>query len=170
MAHLISYQNNFIFPCSCTCPVPGGVQSCGLPGGVFNVIVIGIGFQIYQAHIFYYAEAPFQHISKRLDCRSYFITRLSCRAGVDAPLLQQLLQITTKYLKNHWGSRRRLHLAPFVFIVVFDSALIYIVQPITGGKAPPDDKSEVFGDLSSALDEHCPSASWCLTQTSHCSN
>lgn len=50
-------------------------------------------------------------------------------------------------------------MAPFVFIVVFDSALIYIVQPITGGKVPPDDKSEVFGDLSSALDGHCPSAS-----------
>lgn len=71
VSHLIYYQGSLIFPPQLHLPGFWGARCCWVPRALFNVIVIGIEFQINQAQIFSNTlKLPFQHILKRLDsCR-----------------------------------------------------------------------------------------------------
>lgn len=67
------YQGNLISPPQHRVPrLFREAQRCRVPGGVFNVIVIGIEFQINQALYFFYdtkiaLPAHFQEIGLRLQ-------------------------------------------------------------------------------------------------------
>lgn len=70
--NILSRQFNFSSAASCAGFDARKAQRCRVPGGVFNVIVIGIEFQINQALYFFYdtkiaLPAHFQEIGLRLQ-------------------------------------------------------------------------------------------------------